>query len=44
VVAVGNPARVVRQVTAEDEAFWAWGKQLYIDLAAKYLAVGMQAL
>lgn len=41
-VAVGNPARVVRAVTAADEEFWAWGKQLYIDLAAKYLALGMR--
>jgi carbonic anhydrase/acetyltransferase-like protein (isoleucine patch superfamily) len=42
VVAVGNPARVVRPVTPEDEAYWAWAKQLYIDLAAKYLALGME--
>lgn len=44
VVAVGNPARVARPVSPEDEEFWAWGKQLYIDLAAKYLELGMEPL
>ncbi|MBP1732489.1 MAG: transferase hexapeptide repeat containing protein, partial [Deltaproteobacteria bacterium] len=38
----GNPARVVRKVTPEDEANGDWAKQLYIDLAAKYLKIGMQ--
>lgn len=42
VVAVGNPARIVRSVTAEEEEFWSWAKQLYIELAAKYLVLGMQ--
>lgn len=41
VVAAGNPARVVRAVTDQDEELWAFGKQLYIDLAAKYLEQGM---
>jgi phenylacetic acid degradation protein len=42
VVAAGNPARVVREVSTEDKAFWDWGKQLYIDLAEKYLKQDMQ--
>ncbi|MDT3698532.1 MAG: gamma carbonic anhydrase family protein [Thermincola sp.] len=41
VVAAGNPAKVVREVQERDEKFWTDGKQLYIDLAAKYLKVGM---
>ncbi|GAB6906573.1 Isoleucine patch superfamily enzyme, carbonic anhydrase/acetyltransferase [Desulfosarcina cetonica] len=41
VVAAGNPARVVRPVNARDEAMWTYGKQLYVDLAAKYREVGM---
>lgn len=41
VVAAGNPARVVRAVTDQDEELWAFGKQLYIDLAAKYLEKGL---
>ena len=40
-VAAGNPARVVRPVSAQDKELWAYGKQLYIDLAAKYLDQGM---
>jgi len=41
-VAAGNPARIVREVSAEDEKFWSWGKQLYVDLARKYLHEGME--
>lgn len=44
VVAAGNPAQVVRLVSAEDEKFWNWGKQLYIDLAQKYLDEGMEPI
>ena len=40
-VAAGNPAQVVRAVTPQDEELWAFGKQVYIDLAAKYLEQGM---
>lgn len=41
VVAAGNPAKIIRQVKDSDEKFWNWGKQLYIDLAKKYLDIGM---
>ncbi|HPQ43433.1 MAG TPA: gamma carbonic anhydrase family protein [Syntrophales bacterium] len=37
VVAGGNPARVLREVSENDKEIWGWGKQLYIDLARKYL-------
>lgn len=40
-VAAGNPARVVRPVSDQEEELWAYGKQVYIDLAAKYLEQGM---
>jgi len=40
-VAAGNPAREVRAVTEKDMELWAYGKQVYIDLAAKYLTEGM---
>jgi carbonic anhydrase/acetyltransferase-like protein (isoleucine patch superfamily) len=40
-VAAGNPARIVRDVSEKDTELWALGKQIYIDLAAKYLAQGM---
>ena len=41
-VAAGNPAQVVREITTKDEKVWNWGKQLYIDLAKKYLDEGME--
>ena len=44
VVAAGNPARIVRDVTNKDKEFWHWGKQLYIDLAQKYLETGLEPI
>ncbi len=37
VVAAGNPARVIRHVRDKDKEFWLYGKQLYKDLAKKYI-------
>ena len=42
VVAGGNPAKVLRKITKKDTDYWEWGKQLYIDLAKKYLAGAME--
>ena len=42
VVVAGNPAAVIREVTPEDMERWKKGKQLYIDLAEKYLIIGLQ--
>jgi carbonic anhydrase/acetyltransferase-like protein (isoleucine patch superfamily) len=44
VVAAGNPATVIRNVTPEDEERWKSGKQLYINLAKKYLKIGLQPI
>ncbi len=44
VVVAGNPAQIVREITAKDEEFWNWGKQLYVDLAKKYLRVGLEPI
>lgn len=44
VVAAGNPAKVIRKVNARDKKFWLYGKQLYIDLARKYLDKGMEPI
>jgi carbonic anhydrase/acetyltransferase-like protein (isoleucine patch superfamily) len=41
VVAVGNPARVIREVNDDDTAFWERAKQLYVDLAKKYRERGL---
>jgi carbonic anhydrase/acetyltransferase-like protein (isoleucine patch superfamily) len=44
VVAAGNPAKIVRELSAKDKEYWNWGKQIYIDLAKKYLDIGMESL
>jgi phenylacetic acid degradation protein len=41
VVVAGNPAKIIRDVTAKDEELWGFAKQLYIDLAKQYLDEGM---
>jgi carbonic anhydrase/acetyltransferase-like protein (isoleucine patch superfamily) len=44
VVFAGNPATVTRKVTPEDLERWKRGKQLYINLAKKYLKIGLQPI
>jgi len=44
VVAAGNPAKIVREIAEKDQKFWTWGKQIYIDLAKKYLNIGMEPI
>ena len=44
VVVAGNPARRIREVSHQDEDYWDWVKQLYIDLAKRYLNIGMHKL
>jgi len=44
VVAAGNPAKIVRDVSAQDKELWGFGKQLYIDLAEKYNTLGMEPI
>ncbi|MEN6624077.1 MAG: gamma carbonic anhydrase family protein, partial [Smithella sp.] len=43
-VVAGNPARFARNVTAKDEEMWGWAKQLYINLAKKYLDEPMESV
>lgn len=44
VVIAGNPSKIMRDVSEKDETLWSWGKQLYIDLAKKYLDIGMHLI
>lgn len=37
VVAAGNPVKIVRKISKRDEERWNYGKQLYIDLAKRYI-------
>lgn len=41
VVIAGNPAKILREIGQKDVDHWQWGKQLYMDLAKKYLQIGM---
>jgi carbonic anhydrase/acetyltransferase-like protein (isoleucine patch superfamily) len=41
VVIAGNPAKILREISQKDLEHWQWGKQLYVDLAKKYLQKGM---
>lgn len=43
-VAGGNPAKLIRSVLQKDIDFWTWGKQLYVDLAKKYLRIGINKI
>ena len=40
----GNPARVIRDIAPKDQELWNWAKDLYIDLAKRYLDVGMRPI
>jgi carbonic anhydrase/acetyltransferase-like protein (isoleucine patch superfamily) len=44
VVAGGNPAVVIRRVTSKEKDYWDMGYDLYINLAKKYLALGMKKI
>lgn len=41
VVAVGNPVKQIRRVSEKDKQYWLCVKQIYVDLAQKYLQKGM---
>ncbi len=41
VVVGGSPAKVVRDTSEKDKEMWTHGKQIYVDLAKKYLDIGM---
>ena len=42
-VAAGNPASVIRDVRDADKELWTYGKQVYVDLALRYLKSGLIA-
>ena len=44
VVATGNPARVIRQTSLKDDKRWNLGRQHNIDLAGKYLSIGIHKI
>jgi carbonic anhydrase/acetyltransferase-like protein (isoleucine patch superfamily) len=44
VVAGGNPARKIREVSAEEKEYGSWVTRLYTDLAGKYNDIGMESI
>ena len=44
IVAGGNPLKTIRKTAPKDEEYWSMGKQLYIDLAKKYLTERMKGV
>ncbi len=44
VVAVGNPAVVIREISDRDRELWTYGKQVYLDLAQKCLEQSMKRI
>jgi hypothetical protein len=44
VVIAGNPAKIIWKTEERDINFWSSEKQLYIDLAKKYLQMRMRRL
>jgi carbonic anhydrase/acetyltransferase-like protein (isoleucine patch superfamily) len=44
IVAAGNPAKIIRDVSEKVKEFRNWGKKIYIYLAKKYLDIGVMPL
>ncbi len=42
VVAAGNPARKIRDVSEKETTFWDYARRLYVELADKYCRLGME--
>jgi carbonic anhydrase/acetyltransferase-like protein (isoleucine patch superfamily) len=42
VVVGGNPAKIIRKISSKDEKYWSMAKELYINLAKKYLTLGLK--
>jgi carbonic anhydrase/acetyltransferase-like protein (isoleucine patch superfamily) len=44
IVVAGNPARKIKDMLQKDVDFWVHSRQIYIDLAARYLKLGMEKI
>ena len=44
IMAAGNPARKMRDISQKDRDFWAYSRRVYVDLAQKYLAIGIKKI
>ncbi|MCX8021626.1 MAG: gamma carbonic anhydrase family protein [Syntrophorhabdaceae bacterium] len=43
-VVAGNPARKIRDIDEKDREFWSYSNRLYMDLAKRYLLVGLKKI
>lgn len=43
-VVAGNPCRKIRDITQKDKQFWEYSKRLYVELAHKYLRLGIERI
>lgn len=44
IMAAGNPARRIRDINQKDRDWWSYSKKLYVDLAHKYLRLGIEEI
>ena len=44
VVAAGNPAKKIRDVSEKEIKFWEYARTLYVELADKYCKLGMEKI
>jgi carbonic anhydrase/acetyltransferase-like protein (isoleucine patch superfamily) len=44
IIAAGNPAKKIKDVTERESAFWDYGRRVYRDLAQKYCDIGMERI
>jgi carbonic anhydrase/acetyltransferase-like protein (isoleucine patch superfamily) len=44
IVVAGNPAKKIKDMLRKDVDFWAHSRQIYVNLAVKYLKLGMERL
>lgn len=44
IVVAGNPAAFLREVSPKDKELWAYTRKIYLDLAHKYVTIGMERI
>jgi hypothetical protein len=42
IIAAGNPAKEIKDVTERERDFWDWGRKIYRGPAQKYCDMGME--
>jgi len=42
IMVAGNPVRKIRDIKQKDREWWEYSKKLYVNLAHKYIKLGME--